>query len=1762
MCPVGRIYEYLDFIDIRWVMASVEHSRTTKVQRKSVISRYVSSLDRYKTERDPIRVKQILDKLGTTFDELEAAHYQHIDALASEKDAIVKVQREIEWFKTTYDEYKTEVDAAYEWLNENGVDTSLASVSLMSHVPAPSQPSSEVSSTALPAAIAARLSLPPQDIPKFSGDDPREYHAFIKIFDQVIGVPITDPQEKLIRLSRYLEGDASIAIRASILKGGETGYTQARAVLQDRYGDMYIVSRKMIDDLKHGKAAVKPVELRKLSDDVSIADQVLDGHQMYGEINNHTFIQTVLDRCHSYIRSKWRKLALKSWKDRQQYPDYKQFVRFLKDMSDEACNPVYGYDSYKTSGRTNMVHQVQADIGPSNTRSYKCVMCGQNHIVTQCERFKGLQPRQRFEVARKHRLCFGCLRGSHPIRDCRSRVACPVQGCGRNHSQMLHMNEDSGAYRGSGPRTDGGSQGNSRNGQSGTVFAFSGEESVTCLPLVNVLVNGSRSVVALLDPGATCTLISKDLVTDLNLSGKRVPCTLETVNGIKTNPSMIVSFKVGTTDGDYVYDVKHACVVPGIPARAPAAELKMSSYSHLADLPLGRVRPGTRADIIIGQDNSDLLMPLDVRRSTTQAGLPYAVLTRLGWVLNGSLGTREEQEQVFAMCNFVSMEETEEKLEGLWQVENGKEAGEEWSHDDHKVYDMWESKVYFQDGHYVVPIPWKKGHPEFPNNRYLALKRLESTLKKLERTGMYQRYDDGIQKYIDDGHAELVPVDALTRNDGAVWYLPHHGVYQPEKDKLRIVHDCSANYQNVSLNSETHRGPVLVNKLVNVLLKFRKYAVAWTADITAMYLQVVIPEEERDCLRFLWRRDDRIIEIRMTRHLFGGVWCASSSSYSVLRTLRDFETEAAVSDVIKKSMYVDDLLHSVEITLQLQVLLPAVCDVLKKGGFPLGKHMINDPEVLSSIPEEDRAKEAKVVTEEMRCKALGIRWEVSSDCPSYARTEDSSSALTKRGMLSKVAAMYDPLGLIIPIVILGRMLFQQAVRLRLGWDDPVPDDLGRRWTRWWQSLEGLREVQFPRALIPASFTDAAAELHLFCDGSTQAYGVCTYIRLLYCGRIHVQLVSARSRLVPIKQMTIPRIELCAAKMAAEAEEILRAELDIGLLPSTYWCDSKVALCYIKGEPGRFKPFVAHRVTAIRSKSSPGQWMYIPTKLNTADLLTRGCLPHELPETWNAGPLFLRRHRDQWAEYLPATETTSPDVGDLELRKVVVSHQVSMNTSAGHPLDQLMNYYSDYSRLQRALAWLRRCKDVLLGRDCGKGDLTVREMSDAEHALITYVQEQAYASEIAALRSGGTLGRRSAVISLDPELEEDVLVVGGRLGRASTPRRGRHPVILPGKSCLARLILKQTHGKAHLGVEWTLSLVRQRFWIPGARNVLRHIRSTCVTCQRLYGRPRMQKMAELPADRVNIKLTPWEDVGVDMFGPFYVSQGRRRVKRWGCLFTCLAVRAVHLEVLASMDSDSFINAFRRFCARRGQPSRVRSDQGTNFVGALAELRAEFKEINKRQVVLAARELGVDWTFNPPHASHHGGVWERMIRTVRRVLLAVMPSASVSEEVLVTAFAETEGLVNSRPLTRCSSDSCDDGPLTPNHFLILRSDFPPAWREFGAGESLRKRWKLTQNLVYEFWKRWTREYLPELQARSKWHKTEPNYANGELVLLVEEQLKSARGRWPLARIEEVKVSEDGNVRSVKLRYRGNMISRPISKIAPLEMSKMPASLGSGV
>ena len=425
----------------------------------------------------------------------------------------------------------------------------------------------------------------------------------------------------------------------------------------------------------------------------------------------------------------------------------------------------------------------------------------------------------------------------------------------------------------------------------------------------------------------------------------------------------------------------------------------------------------------------------------------------------------------------------------------------------------------------------------------------------------------------------------------------------------------------------------------------------------------------------------------MTSHLFGGVWCAASSTYALRQTVVDFPSSQLVNDTVLHCFYVDDLLKSVRTYSEAVEVIQGTKKLLKSGGFNLTKFVVSDTRLFDLIEETDRAKEVKVISPEMLSKALGIKWNVSYDAFYYvSREHDSPSVVTRRNMLSKVSSMYDPLGLICPVILQGRVLFQEATRMKLDWDDGIPSELSHRWSQWLSSLSHLSSLSFPRCIIPKEFADGVMELH-FCDASVRGFGACSYLRIVdHRGQIHVSLVAGKARLAPMKQASIPRLELLAATVAAKLDKVISRELEVPLLKSTFWSDSQIVLAYIRSETRRFKTFVANRVVMIRSQSSPDQWYHISGGNNPADILSRGCSPTDIPEMWFTGPGFLSTHKSDWpsSEVMPKSD---PLEGDPETKTISPCDSVSSThgkvvSETCHPLDDLVDHFSSFYKIKK------------------------------------------------------------------------------------------------------------------------------------------------------------------------------------------------------------------------------------------------------------------------------------------------------------------------------------------------------------------------------------------------------------------------------------------------------------------------------------------------
>lgn len=1452
-----------------------------------------------------------------------------------------------------------------------------------------------------------------------------------------------------------------------------------------------------------------------------------------------------------------------------------------------------------------------------------CFYCKKPHDLDTCPEFVKMTIRERKEFASAKGLCFGCLQHGHLSKDCKERKTCRV--CKRQHPTPFH-----GDYRRREETTcDKGDPNQMTN--SAACFMNGQSKSQANSMIVPVwLSHGSnpgteRLVYALLDDQSDTTFIADTVLNHLGVSGPETNLLLSTMHA---TDELIKSRKIG---GLIVQDFKRQVTLPlpkafsrkTIPAKRshiPRPESALQ-WPHLEKI-AAQIAPyqyDVEIGILIGSDCPRAIMPREIIPGEDDS--PYALRSDLGWGIVGRISqplSREDGEEdeigvshrVYTIearepldpqvgaeglnkrsCNF-SVKTNVKEVINPFQVmkmfemdfsEKRTDRQATLSQEDLQFLKKMEEGIrQTADGHYEMPLPFQGNTPKLPDNKSLALRRLNKLKTRMENDMKYrQDYMAFMQDIIEKGFAERVPHEQRPDDDGKLWYIPHHGVYHPQKpDKIRIVFDCSATFMGHSLNKYLLQGPDLTNSLVGVLCRFRKELIAFMCDLEAMFHQFKVKEEDRDYLRFYWWENGDItktpVQYRMTVHLFGAASSPGCANFGLKKTAIDNECEfgSDAANFIRKDFYVDDGLKSVATVSEAASLIENTKSICAKGGMRLHKFISNSKEVIAKIAPEDRAKGVKDLDLHSDVlpieRALGVQWCVESDTFQF-RIVLQDKPLTRRGILSTVSSVYDPLGFLAPVILTGRRILQGLCRDKSDWDDPVPEPYRHSWVRWRSKLHHLENLKIQRCYKPHTFGKlTSVQLHHFSDASDHGYGQCSYLRLTDgIGQVHCSFVMGKARVTPLKPVTIPRLELTAALLSIRISASLREELEYDQITEAFYTDSQVVLSYIKNEARRFHVFVANRVQQIRDNSTPDQWKYIQSNENPADEASRGLSPQDLVDSrWLNGPPFL------WQRELPnRNDDVSLDISldDPEVKKVQV-----FVTGARHEriatISERLEYFSDWHRAKRAVATCMKFKASL--QQSPKKPLqgakktsqekdtstyrspSVDEMQKAEQAILKSLQEESFPEEIKILKSLGvqndnasrefakkrnlSMKRTSSLYRLDPFLDKDgVLRVGGRIRNALVSYEIKHPVILPSKGHVTTLLVRYHHERIrHQGRGMTLNDLRSHgYWVIGGSSSVSRCISKCVICQKLRGALQEQKMANLPEDRLE-PAPPFTHCGVDYFGPWLIKEGRKELKRYGVLFTCLSSRAIHLEVSATLETDSFMNALRRFINRRGPIRTIRCDQGSNLVGAKNELQKALSSMDQTRVRHFLLERNCDWfefQLNVPSASHMGGVWERQIRTARNVLSVLLDQcgSQLNDESLQTFMTEVEAVVNSRPLTVENLTSPDAlEPLTPNHLLTGKSRvvLPPPGEFQRADLYLRKRWRRVQHLTNEFWTRWKREFLHTLQLRQKWMSPRRNLQQGDVVIISNDNLP--RNMWQIARVEEAYGDPDGYVRKVKL------------------------------
>lgn len=491
---------------------------------------------------------------------------------------------------------------------------------------------------------------------------------------------------------------------------------------------------------------------------------------------------------------------------------------------------------------------------------------------------------------------------------------------------------------------------------------------------------------------------------------------------------------------------------------------------------------------------------------------------------------------------------------------------------DHKFLEIMEKGVHKNEsGNWEMPLPFRNSNVNLPNNRGQALHRLNSLLRTLRRKPqMSKDYMEFMEKIFAKGHASQVPIADIKGKIGQVWYLPHFGVYHPKKpQQIRVVFDSSAECQGTSLNKELIAGTDMMNSLLGVLIRFRKETTAVMCDIEQMFHSFHVIPANRDFLRFLWFQNNTpgkpIVEYRMNVHLFGNGPSPAVATFGLRKTATDGEEKFGKTAVnfVHRNFYVDDGLISLPTAEEAVQLVTSAQSMLATANLRLHKVVSNSVEVMEAFPNEDRGKDVRDLDLRKDSlpaqRSLGVYWDLENDTFTF-KVSLPDKPYTRRGVLSIINSIYDPLGLAVPVLLEGRLLLQQLVIMgktksngSLGWDDPLPDALLQQWKRWRSSLLDLAQVSVRRCYHPKNFGDVTrAEIHAFSDASKDAIGATIYLRLVNLrNEICTALLFSQSRVAPTHTPSIPRLELCGAVLATQAVGKILKEIDMQIDSVTY-----------------------------------------------------------------------------------------------------------------------------------------------------------------------------------------------------------------------------------------------------------------------------------------------------------------------------------------------------------------------------------------------------------------------------------------------------------------------------------------------------------------------------------------------------------------------------------------------------------------------------------
>ncbi|CAI6352741.1 unnamed protein product [Macrosiphum euphorbiae] len=1494
--------------------------------------------------------------------------------------------------------------------------------------------------------MAPQVKLAALKVPVFNGDY-LEWASFYDTFTALVHThPDLLPVSKFFHLREALSGEALNSIRS--LETTANNYEKAWSILCARYNNKKVRIqahvRAIFDlDALQSDSAIK---LRYFFDALSGHMRALEALEQepesWGPLLMH-LISTKLD-----------KKTLQEWEagsPKDRIAEVSEIMQFLENRfkileAIESAKNVHSSTRGAISngstgqGKSNKYNNQFSSLMIS--AGLKCYVCQLPHTIYKCPTLIALPIKERINKVTELKLCKICLR-QHENKKCFAKYCFK---CSKPHNTLLHLAQIKNAEQGNKNSTENAEE--STSAASSSISAHTlvqNDEQVLLSTAVVHKHNASGENVEcriLLDSGSQCNLITENMVQNIRLKRYQVQHTVMGIGGITQPVTRAVN--VSITSRYNSFNLILTClVVQKITHCMPNNEVEncvAPNDINLAD-PLFR-RP-QKIDLLLG--NKHFFEIICAGQIKQHVAGPIFQETRFGWVVAGPVLRKscKDTKNVSSVTHTTACVENDTHFENLvskfWRIEK-LETDPPLTLEEKMCRSHFDKTVQRdKTGRFIIRLPFKNTNnaSALGKSYQIARRRWAATENRLRNNiPLREAYTQFMHEYEALGHMERV-IEKEDEENKKSCYLPHHAVINENSTttKVRVVFDASCKTESGnSLNDLLLKGPVLQDELLYILARFRTYNYVLSADITKMYRQIKVANEDCNYQRILWRADPKMpIQVyRLTTLTYGTVPAAFIATACLEKLAETGNDYLRARESIKRDFYMDDYLSGASTKEEAIRLKHEVLSILGQAGFELRKWSSNDPSIINSnmsVGDKGAGNDVRVFDCAIT-KILGLFWEPSDDVLRYKVSEyvENTEIINKRKILSEIATIFDPLGLVGPVVVVAKLFMQNLWQLRVNWDEQLPKDVSDEWLQYKKCLPRLNKLVIPRMII-SKHKIINIQIHGFADASTKAYGACLYLRSTdEVGTHTVRLIFAKSKVAPLKTISLPRLELCAALLLARMQHRVIPKLRLEIERKYFWSDSTITLAWISSPSTRWKTFVAHRVGEIQDLSCTSEWSHVSTHDNPADLISRGCDASQIAamELWWYGPKWLCLNKEDWPAKNEVLHHQLNGKNIPEKQNVIEFSGITTDTFS------IFDKYSSLNKIIRITAYCVRFYNKIKEPKISEcGVLTTTDLRNANLRLLIKVQKDHFEKELNELNSeNGQVSSKSKFFRLRPFLDEEGLIrVGGRLKNAlSLGIFQKHPILLPKESAYTNLLFQREHEQLlHGGPQAMLASIRLKYWPLNARNIARKTVYRCVKCFRMKPTVVQPIMGNLPRERVEIQSRAFQICGVDFAGPIMVKQSLRR--------------------------------------------------------------------------------------NAP------------------------------------ATKGVEACLNSRPLTALSSDPSDLLYITPAHFLIGDSLMSiPERDETNTQVNRLDRWRRVQQFSQILWKRWSREYLHQLQERSRWASEKgPKVDIGSVVLISEDNLPPLR--WKIGRVREVTRGSDNIIRTAVVKTVDGELTRAVRKLCPL-------------